>query len=52
MSDEVNHEVELALASAATYLNEQQTEILCGINTFFVKENVLMMSPHGGDQAL
>lgn len=47
VSDEVNHEVELALASAAAYLNEQQTEILCGINTFFVKENVLMMSPHG-----
>lgn len=46
MSDEVSHEVELALEAAAAYLREQQTEILCGINTFFVKENVLMMSQH------
>lgn len=47
MSDEVSHEVELALEAAAAYLSEQQTEILCGINTFFVKDNVLMMSQHG-----
>ena len=47
VSDEVSHEVELALEAAAAYLREQQTEILCGINTFFVKENVLMMSQHG-----
>lgn len=46
MSDEVSHEVELALEAAAAYLREQQTEILCGINTFFIKENVLMMSQH------
>ncbi len=47
VKDEVNHEVELALASATAYLNQQQAEILNGIHAFFVKENVLMMSQHG-----
>lgn len=47
VKDEVNHEVELALASATAYLNQQRAEILNGIHEFFVKENVLMMSQHG-----
>ncbi|MBJ3593625.1 clamp-binding protein CrfC [Salmonella enterica subsp. enterica serovar Saintpaul] len=47
VKDEVNHEVELALASATAYLNQQRAEILNGIHAFFVKENVLMMSQHG-----
>ncbi|MDM2940860.1 clamp-binding protein CrfC [Citrobacter sp. Cm038] len=47
VSDEVNHEVELALESATAFLNQQQADILFRINAFFAKENVLRISQHG-----
>ncbi|HGY3718387.1 TPA: clamp-binding protein CrfC [Citrobacter gillenii] len=47
VSDEVQHEVDLALEATTVFLNQQQAEILCSINTLFEKENVLRMSQHG-----
>lgn len=44
VSDEVHHEVELALASASAYLNQQQTTILHKIALFFSQEQVLKLA--------
>lgn len=52
VTDEVNHEVDLAMAAATAFLNQQQADILRGINAFFIKENVLMMSQHGMGSAV
>ncbi|TKV23964.1 clamp-binding protein CrfC [Citrobacter sp. wls613] len=47
VSDEVKHEVDLALEATTAFLNQQQAEILGSIDRLFEKESVLRMSRHG-----
>ncbi len=44
VSDEIHHEVGLALASANDFLNQQQATILRNIGTFFSREQILKLS--------
>lgn len=44
VSDEIHHEVGLALTSANDFLNQQQATILRNIETFFSREQILKLS--------